>query len=240
MGSIATQPPVEVPSCNRVEPGSFPLTIASFPKVAPPRSTDANSVATQWVESFNKTLASLELAGIPELFLPESYWRDQLCLSWDFHTLHGPEKIVSLLSKSKNGSRIKSLALDTSSKLRSPTASVLDADGHVHTVQAFLKVDTDVGRGAGLVRLVQENGTWKVFTLFTYLTELKGHEEAVGKKRPNGVEHGEHISRKNWLDRRNAEENFEDGQEPTVLILGEFTLGSSLDNHLVIILADSN
>jgi len=90
-------------------------------------------------------------------------------------------------------------------------------------VQAFLKVDTDVGRGAGLVRLVQENGTWKVFTLFTYLTELKGHEEAVGKKRPNGVEHGEHISRKNWLDRRNAEENFENGQEPTVLILGEFT-----------------
>jgi hypothetical protein len=223
MGSIATQTPVEVPSCNRVEPGSFPLTIASFPKVAPPKSTDANSVATLWVESFNKTLTSPKLAGIPDLFLQESYWRDQLCLSWDFHTLQGPEKIVSLFSKSKNGSRIKSLALDTSSKLRSPTASVLDADGQVHTVQAFLKIDTDVGRGAGLVRLVQENGTWKVFTLFTYLTELKGHEEAVGKKRPNGVEHGEHLSRKNWSDRRNAEEDFEDGQEPTVLILGEFT-----------------
>ena len=223
MGSIATETPVEAPSCNRVEPGSFPLTIASLPKVAPSKSIDANSVATQWVESFNRTLTNHELVGIPSLFLQKSYWRDQLCLTWDFHTLQGPKKIVALLSKSNNGSRIKSLALDTSSKLRSPDASVLDADGQVHTVQAFLKVDTDVGRGAGLVRLVQENGIWKVFTLFTYLTELKGHEEAIGKRRPNGVEHGEHLSRKNWLDRRNAEENFEDGQEPTVLILGEFT-----------------
>ena len=68
----------------------------------------------------------------------------------------------------------------------------------MHTVQAFLKVETDVGSGEGIVRLVQEGGNWKVFTLFTFLKELRGHEESVGKRRPHGVEHGEHASQKNW------------------------------------------
>jgi hypothetical protein len=223
MGSVATQVPVEVPSAERVEPGSSRLHTANFP-IGPPSSkpTNVDHIAETWVESFNKVLNSPELATIPELFLEESYWRDQLCLSWDFHTLRGPENIVSLLKQSKNDCRIKSLALDKSSKLRSPTASVIDADGKVHTVQAFLNVETDIGRGSGIVRLVQEHSTWKVFTLYTFLRELTDHEELVGKKRPNGVAHGEHLSRKNWLDRRKAEENIEDGQEPTVLIVGKF------------------
>lgn len=73
-----------------------------------------------------------------------------------------------------------------------------------------------------MVRLVYDQGTWKAYTLFTYLKELKGHEEGVGKNRPLGVEHGEHVSSLNWLDRRKAEQNFDDGLEPTVLILGMF------------------
>lgn len=84
----------------------------------------------------------------------------------------------------------------------------------------ILKLRT-VGRGEGLVRLVQEGSSWKVFTIFTYLKEIKDHEEHIGKQRPHGVVHGEHASQKNWLDRRKAEQNFEDGLEPTVVIMGE-------------------
>ena len=217
MGSVA----IETPSSERVEPGSFHLKIATYPSTvpSPDKSTDAGSVATSWVQAFKKVINTpdVDAARISELFLSEAYWRDQLCLSWDFHCL-GPEKVINQL---RNGSRIKSMALDQSSSLRSPTATVLDADGKVHIVQAFLIVETDVGKGAGIVRLVQDGGKWKAFTLFTFLKELKGHEELVGKKRPFGVEHGEHASRQNWLDRRNTEKNFEDGQEPTVLILGK-------------------
>jgi hypothetical protein len=108
----------------------------------------------------------------------------------------------------------------------------MDSDGKVHTVQAFLTVETDIGRGSGIVRLVQDHGAWKVFTLYTFLRELKEHEEQVGGRRPNGVAHGEHLSRKNWLDRRKAEENFEDGEEPTVLILGKSYISSLCLNLL--------
>lgn len=130
----------------------------------------------------------------------------------------GPEKITALLKQA--GNRIKSLSLDESSTLRSPTATVFDAEGKVHTVQAFLSVQTDVGSGDGIVRLIQEQGKWKVFTLFTYLKELEGHGERTGRNRPNGVEHGEHASQQNWLDRRKAEEKFEGDIEPTVIIMG--------------------
>ena len=197
------------------------MKLATYPTSAPPKPIDANSVATTWVEAFNKTINSPDVVGIPDLFLSESYWRDQLCLSWDFHCLNGLDKVVTQLKQSKNGSRIKSLALDKSNALRSPTATVFDADGEVHTVQAFLTVETNVGNGAGIVRLVQDEGKWKVFTLFTFLKELRGYEELIGKKRPFGVEHGEHAFRKNWLDRRNSEKNFEEEQGPTVLILGK-------------------
>jgi len=127
-------------------------------------------------------------------------------------------------SRSKSTSRIKSVALDKSSPLRSRTVPAIDAHGALHCVGAFLIIETNVGSGAGIVRLVQDNGIWKAFTLFTFLRELAGYGENVGKKRPKGVDYGEHLSRKNWLDRRKAEENFEEGQEPTVLILGESSL----------------
>src|SRR2546430_10546384 len=52
------------------------------------------------------------------LFLQESYWRDHLGLAWDFHTLKGPKNIVAFLESSKNGCRIKSIAIDKSSPFR--------------------------------------------------------------------------------------------------------------------------
>ncbi len=218
MGSVATQAPVDVHSADRGEPGSFHLHTANLPVTSSSKPEDVDSIAQTWVDSMNEILKNPGLAT--EIFFEDSYWRDQLCLFWDFHTLKGPEKIVSLLKQSKNDCLIKSFTLDKSSKLRSPTYSVMDADSKVHTVQAFLNLETEVRRSSGIVRLVQHPGPWKVFTLYTFLKELKNHEEVVGKRRPNGVAHGEHLSRKNWLDRRKAEENFEDDEEPAVLILG--------------------
>ncbi|KAH7417800.1 hypothetical protein BKA64DRAFT_652899 [Cadophora sp. MPI-SDFR-AT-0126] len=217
MGSIALQSPSTVPSSDRCEPGSFPLVTAQFPAASKPKPVDANDIAANWVSAFNKYISNPSIESLSKLFLTESYWRDQLCLTWDFHTLSGPAKIHSLLIA--NPSRITSISLDTSSSYRSPKTASLD-NGKVQVVQAFLKVETDVGAGEGFVRLVEEAGVWKVFTLFTFLKSLNGFEESVGKKRPNGVKHGEHDSRENWADRRRIEEEFDNGEEPTVLILG--------------------
>jgi hypothetical protein len=218
MGSIAVQ---YIPSAERVEPGSFPLVSAKLPTVIETRAVDAEEIASEWVDLFNKTIRSRDLTAIAELFLQESYWRDQLCLSWDIHTLHGPQKIVELVKSSDNGCRIMSVALDKTSPIRSPKVAQLGSEAKVPNVQAFLNVEIDVGKGQGLVRLVNDNGKWKAFILFTFLKELTGYEEAVGRSRPIGAEHGGHSSKLNWLDQRKTEEKFEDGEEPTVLIVGK-------------------
>jgi hypothetical protein len=72
----------------------------------------------------------------------------------------------------------------------------------------------------GLAKLVQQGGKWKAFTLFTLMRELKGHEESVASRTPQGVDHGGKPGRKNWLECRVADANYE-SSEPAVLILGE-------------------
>ena len=61
---------------------------------------------------------------------------------------------------------------------------------------------------------------WKAFTLFTTLEELKGYEELIKSRRPAGVKDGQDHGSANWKDNRDAQQNFEGGREPAVLILG--------------------
>ena len=214
---------VQIPSYNRLEPGSKPLKAATYPESDVSPKLDVHKIASKWAESFNEALSSQDYQAIKQLFLPGSCWRDQLALSWDYHTFNGPEKIISFLKSCPHGSRIKSVSIDDSSTVHSPHVSAVDFNGKVNGVESFLNVETDVGKGPGIVRLLQDQqdgGNWKAFTLLTTMHELKDHAETVRGNRPNGVDHGGKPGRKNWQERRTATENFEGDLEPTVLILG--------------------
>jgi hypothetical protein len=214
--------PNEVASANRVEVGSFPCPIASYPKAARFEGQDACKIAVKWTEAFNSMLSSRNYDDLAKLFCEESYWRDQLCLSWDFRTLKGHEKMGHLLGDEGTGTTIKSIKIDTSAPHRAPMESSVDAYGEHPCVLAFLIIETTLGQSAGLVKLVQDvegEDNWRAFTLFTTLRELEGYEEATGLRRPLGVEHGGMLGRKNWQDRRNDQEDFAH-EDPTVLIVG--------------------
>lgn len=201
----------------RVEEGSVNLPIADFAAVSGEADgVDTNAAATAWVDAFNKALAAGDYLGVSKLFLSESYWRDHLALSWAFRTLKGPKQIADFLS---DGCRLKRIAIDRSSDYRSPQVNGFDGDGRIKGVQTFVTVENDVGNGLGLARLVKHEGKWKAFTFFTSMREIKGHEEATFSKRPQGVDHGGNPGRRNWQERRMAQQNFEDS-EPVVLIVG--------------------
>ena len=213
-----------IPSYNRVEAGSCQLQAVSYPQASEPtKSEDVNSVASEWVSSLTKALNDKDYNAIERLFLSEACWRDQLGLSWDYHTFTGPQKIVEFLKSAPHGSRIESVEVDNSNTTRQPSISAVDYNGNIKGVASFLTIKTDVGRGRGLVRLVKDSHDgekWKAYTLFTAMHELKGHEETTKANRPHGVEHGGQPGRKNWAERRTATENFEGDKEPTVLIIG--------------------
>ena len=130
--------------------------------------------------------------------------------------------MASFLSSHQTKCRVLSLAVDDSSALRKPAIAPIDFAGEVKGISSFLTIETDVGRGRGIVRLCKDSndGQWKAFTLFTAMHELQGYEEGVGHRRPDGVQHGANPGRQNWKDRRGVESEYADGREPTVLIIG--------------------
>lgn len=206
-------------------PGTVDIPIATFP-ASKITNTDALQTAQAFVDTLNTHIAKADTESLAALFLENGYWRDHLALTWEFRTVQSPSNIAHFLAESaasRDGFRLKSVALDTSEKSRTPFVGPVDAEGKSEAVQFFITFQTALGFGGGTVRLAADGaGGWKIFTLATILQGLSGFEEPVGDRRPQGVDHGQHPGRTNWADRRKAAENYTDGSEPTVIIVGEY------------------
>ncbi|KAI1177012.1 hypothetical protein F4777DRAFT_587589 [Nemania sp. FL0916] len=220
----------QVPSSERLVPGSVNIAIASWPASAniSEEATDALTIASEIITSFNQSLERQDYAAIADLFIDDGYWKDQLSLTWDFRTAKGKGKIIEIL---QGGHHLVNVAIDQSPPNQGPQVVGLRYDGSVRGIQLFTTITTKFGSGQGVVRLVQESSRWKIWTFFTSMTKLKGYEEAVGSNRPRGVTHGEQTRRMNWLDRRQADSNFENS-EPDVLIIGAGQAGLSVHARL--------
>ena len=218
------EPQVKAPASNIKLPGSHSLPTVSLPTCNLKDLANPDQVASEWIESINNLLNSgLEGSDFSGVFLESAHWRDLLCLTWDFHTLQGRSKISAFAGKFIAEARTLTFTLDQSAAHKKPALIPLDFDGNVKCLQVWLNIETDVGRGRGIVKLVPDSSDgdkWKAFTLFTTLEELKGHEELIKERRPPGVKDDEDHGAANWKDKRVAEQNFEDGREPAVLILG--------------------
>ncbi|KAL8768739.1 MAG: hypothetical protein Q9209_005157 [Squamulea sp. 1 TL-2023] len=217
---------VEIPPSNHGIPGSNMLRHVDLPETTPELSgqTNPQRIATSWLDAFNHLVTGHDVS-IKDLFLEDSYWRDLLCTTWDYHTYHGLAKISSVIENKENEGRIQALEIDSSSDNKKPTICPIDFNGNLQGVQAFLTLETKIGRGRGrglvkLVRDASDGRKWKAYTLFTTLEQLKGYEESIHTRRPTGVDHGAHPGRLNWQERRNVEANCEGTFEPTVLIIG--------------------
>ena len=73
-----------IPSYQRVEPGSVNIPVADFSTIktaAEPK--DIDTATEEWVTSFNKVIQSSDYSALSQLFLPQAFWRDHLCLSWE-------------------------------------------------------------------------------------------------------------------------------------------------------------
>lgn len=215
-----------VPSHMRSVPGSINIPVAKFP--APPETPsppdiDIKHVVAQVVKAVNDALAQNSLASLAGLFAEDGYWRDHLALSWDFRTVHSPPKILQYLqacAKSKDGFRLRKIAIDEGSPTKGCKLVPIDAEATVTGIQFYLTCETAHGTGRGIARLVEQSGTWKIFTFYTRLEELSGFEEPTGARRSKGVEHGGKPGRKNWAERRNEASNFEANDDPAVVIIG--------------------
>ena len=219
---------IEYPPSNQILPGSHLLQSAPFPEsrltngLASDKArveASPESILVEWSSKLNQLLHGDDVS-VEEIFLQSSCWRDLLCMSWDFRTVQGLDRVSKFISQSSKTSRISHIDIYRSPAHKIPRIGTLE---NLELVQAFIKVETSTGRGQGFIQLAQDvadNGKWKAFTLFTYLEELKDHPEDIKTRRPTGHERDQSHEQLNWKDRRRAQQNFEGGREPTVLILG--------------------
>ena len=211
---------------HRTEQRNAYPSAAIYPQLSLPNDVKTDTVAEEWITSFRQFLQNNDICPPKDVFFDESYWRDHLCLSWDFHTWHGPDKISCFLHRQQKGCRLRQVSIDRSDLNKTPKLVPIDHNGNVHGIQVFIGIETDVGTGKGLVRLLYEveSRKWKAFTLYTALYELRGHAETVRHRRPSGLVYrlpGAPTEYHSWREMRTAQERFEASLEPTVLIIGE-------------------
>lgn len=231
MGSIA-ETKQQLPD-GSIKPAELPPASWS---IQPSEASEHASIAQSWVASFSNLLSSSSTApnraSLSNVFLENSYWRDHLGLSWDYRTLHGPSKMEAFFAQNP-AVRLKTVEIDVNNPQAVSLATLIPGEEY-RAVQAYLKITTEFGAGRGLVRIFRDGpgGQPKAYTLYTVLEELSGHEEPLGARRPHGVDHGAKQSRMSWKDRREAEIEFANGAEPTVLVVGAgqggLTIGARL------------
>ncbi|SSW64531.1 NAD(P)/FAD-dependent oxidoreductase [Achromobacter agilis] len=155
----------------------------------------------------NAALGNKDIDAVARLFQEECYWRDLVLFTWNLRTLEGHGQIRDMLEHQL--AQVEPVRFG-----RDARETVSDEAG---LLQGWIEIETNTARGYGHIR-VKDGRIW---TLLTTMSELKGHEEPSGVRRPKGAEHGSSRTRQSWLEKR-EQEAAELGYQtqPYVLIIG--------------------
>ena len=171
------------------------------------------------LDKFDKALSADSPDQAVELFHDECYWRDLVAFTWNITTLEGTEAVRGMLVEQLSRVKPENWRLDESQTIDS-------TDG---VITAWLLFETGCARCSGALRV--RDG--KIWTLMTSISDLKGHEEALGFDRPSGVEHGAIRERLTWKEEREQElATLGYGEQPFVLIIGGGQGGIALGARL--------
>ena len=174
-----------------------------------------------WLANFESALKGRDIEAAAGLFATESYWRDLVSFTWNITTVEGRDGVSELLTGTLENTDPSGFATEEPPD---------EADG---VVTAWITFETGVGRGRGLLRLKEEDGEDRAWTLLTTLHELKGYEEPRQDRRPMGAEHGANKERQTWLERQQQEsETLGSTTQPYVLVVGGGQAGIGLGARL--------
>ncbi len=190
---------------------------------------DVQDVAASWLKSFANALQSDDAVAAARHFAHEGHWRDVLAFTWRIGTATGAAAIEAALAPTLVRTVPRDFQIPAG---RSAPRRVKRAG--VDCIEAIFEFDTAFGRANGVVRLVEEDGEWRIWTLLTTLEELRGYPDG----RPRAMSDAEKFSRdfggENWLDQRRKVLAYAD-RDPAVLIVGGGQAGLSAAarlNHL--------
>jgi Flavin-binding monooxygenase-like len=182
------------------------------------------TITEHWLAQFERALSEGDNALLKTLFYADSHWRDVLPLTWRIMTVNGRDTILKELRMHSQRARPHGFKIPPH---RTAPRRVTRAG--TESIEAIFSFETAQGRGSGVVRLRPEadhDNTPKAWTLLTALDEIKGHEEQLGRSRPQGKAYSRDFRGPNWSDVRQAAAEYAD-RDPTVLVVGGGQAGLS-------------
>ncbi len=164
------------------------------------------SAVSDWLARFEGALADPVAADWSALFATESYWRDLVAFTWDIATQEGVAAIAAMAQAQAGAIGAHDFVVDD------PALAMTDA------TQGWFRFETATARGRGHVQLDKDG---RAQILLTAATELIGHEEIGGPRRPAGIDHQARKGRRTWRDERDeAARTLGREVQPDVLIVG--------------------
>jgi putative flavoprotein involved in K+ transport len=173
----------------------------------------ALSAFPSWLGRFSAAVEACSVEKVLATLTGDCYWRDLLAFTWDLGTYHGLDAVGAMLDEHLRRAAPGGLAPDT-------FGPRVVASDNGNTIEGFFTFETPTAWCRGVVRLVEVDGEWRAATVLTDMADVKGHERALGGRRPIGPRHvadGESVH--NWKDQRAADIAFRD-REPDVVVVG--------------------
>jgi cation diffusion facilitator CzcD-associated flavoprotein CzcO len=193
------------------------------------------SRVTQWLQALDAALGDRAVAGVQEMFVDDSYWRDVAALTWDFGWVGGSATLAKALVDGARDRGARGWRLDEG---RTPPKIV----GRMlqEVIEAFFEFDTTFGTVQGVVRFPVDGldgGRLRGWTLLTMIRSLHGTPVPGCPVRPSGVGY-DRASTKNWSDRRRTESTFDD-HDPETVVVGAGHAGLMVAAHLGVLGVDT-
>jgi len=196
-----------------------------------------SEIVSRWLAAFDTGLAAGERGGLEQLFLEETYWRDQVALTWDMRQAHGRVQVIAELMAAARWTHPGNFRISKSH----PAPKLATFLGR-ELIEAYFDFDLPHGTGQGFIRLLPDATApcgARCYLLGTDIHALKGVVEELGNRvnrerlRPIFPIHGYRPMRKGQHFSEFVQEKmtFED-RDPDVLIIGAGHTGMAVGARL--------
>jgi len=193
------------------------------------KAQDLQQIRSQiegWLSRFETALTACDANKLSDCFTKDGNWRDVLAFTWHLTPFVGASQIgIGFVERQPSVLAHKFEINPERSEPRRVTRLQKDC------IEAMIRFETKLGRGEGVLRLIEEGTTLKAWALSTSLEEMKGFEEKIGANRPSGSAYSRNFGGDNWEDARRRAQSYED-HDPTVLVVGGAQAGLSIAARL--------
>src|ERR1700730_4953550 len=133
-----------------------------------------------WLDACGKSLAARDGEALRTLFADESYWRDQIALTWNMRQFWRQEEVVNALLEASKRTKPSRFKIDDAR----PAPVEIEFLGRT-VIESYFSFDMPHGTGQGFLRLVRDVQSpvgARCFMIGTDLANLTGVVEELGNR----------------------------------------------------------